>query len=338
MPEFNLIKLEGKPIEKLIEVISNGIGTLYKPRSIRKEADAKAYEIGIIEDAKTKALAAGKEQEAETYLRIQERLLFKETERQKNIDQIAEKAAKHLQQEPSVSEEPVNKDWSKRFFNIAEDVSDEEMQEIWARILTGEIKKPNSYSLRTLELLKNLSKTEADTFIKFANLAIHSNGVSFILNFKNEDLLEKTYKINFHERLLLEELGLLTANDLQLQFHATKENPDTRYFVIGKTIIQAEKSPNLPLQQIQILVFTKIGQELLKLVESNSADIEYIKLLSSKIRREGVSIKYAAIIEEFEDGRIRHTPMMEVPLTDKELEAIKAKEEREKKKNEQKNN
>src|SRR5690554_2188339 len=194
MPEFNLIKLEGKPIEKLIEVISNGIGTLYKPRSIRKKADAKAYEIGIIEDAKSKAIAAGKEEEAETYLRIQERLLFKETERQKNIDKIAEKAANQLQQEQSVSEEPVNKDWSKRFFNIAEDVSDEEMQEIWARILTGEIKKPNSYSLRTLELLKNLSKTEADTFMKFANLAIHSNGVSFILNFKNEDLLEKTYK------------------------------------------------------------------------------------------------------------------------------------------------
>lgn len=54
MPEFNLIKLEGKPFEKLIEVISNGIGTLYKPRSIRKEADAKAYEIGIIESAKQK--------------------------------------------------------------------------------------------------------------------------------------------------------------------------------------------------------------------------------------------------------------------------------------------
>ena len=42
MPEINLIKLEGKPFEKLIEVISKGIGTLYKPRAIRKEADSKA--------------------------------------------------------------------------------------------------------------------------------------------------------------------------------------------------------------------------------------------------------------------------------------------------------
>ncbi len=195
MAEFNLIKLNGKPIEKLIEVISNGIGTLYKPRSIRNEADAKAYEIEIIEDAKSKSLAAGKQNEAETYLRIQERLLFKESRRQKNIDQIAEKAAKQLQQEQSVSEEPVNKDWSKRFFNITEDVSDEEMQEIWAKILAGEIKKPQSYSLRTLELLKNLSKWEAETFMKFAGFAISSGNVSFILNFKNEQLLQDKYKL-----------------------------------------------------------------------------------------------------------------------------------------------
>ncbi len=337
MPEFNLIKLEGKPIEKLIEVISKGIGTLYKPRSIRKEADAKAYEIGIIENAKSKALAEGKENEAETYLRIQERILFKELERQNNIDQIAEIAAEQLNQEPNVSDEPVSKDWSKRFFNIAEDVSDEEMQEIWGRILAGEIKKPESYSLRTLELLKNLSKKEADTFIKFGNLSINSAGVSFMLNFKKEPLLEQTYKVNFHERLLLEELGLLTANDLQFKVNATKENKSTEYFVIGKTIIVVEKSTNIPEQQLQVLVFTKIGQELLKLTESE-ADLEYIKLIASKLRREGVSIKYAAIIEQFDDGRIRHTPLMDVPLTEKELEAKRLKEEKEKKKNEQKNN
>ena len=87
MAEINLIKLDGKPLEKLVEVISSGIGTLYRPRAIRKEAESKAYELGIIEEAK--ALAAGKELEAETYIKIQERILFSEMERQKNIDSIA---------------------------------------------------------------------------------------------------------------------------------------------------------------------------------------------------------------------------------------------------------
>ena len=76
MPEFNLIKFEGKPFEKLIDVISKGIGTIYKPRAIRKEAESKAYEIEIIEQAKSKALTEGKELEAQTYLRIQEKKTF----------------------------------------------------------------------------------------------------------------------------------------------------------------------------------------------------------------------------------------------------------------------
>lgn len=39
------------PFTKLIEVVSDGIGTLYPPRHIRKGADARAYEIGTIEKA-----------------------------------------------------------------------------------------------------------------------------------------------------------------------------------------------------------------------------------------------------------------------------------------------
>ena len=43
---MSLIKLNlDKALEKLITSVSDGIGTLYRPRAIRKEADAKAYEI-----------------------------------------------------------------------------------------------------------------------------------------------------------------------------------------------------------------------------------------------------------------------------------------------------
>ena len=43
------INIDGKPLEKLIEVVSNGIGTLYRPRKIRKEAEAQAYAIKVQE-------------------------------------------------------------------------------------------------------------------------------------------------------------------------------------------------------------------------------------------------------------------------------------------------
>ena len=36
MGDLNIIKLDAKPLEKLIEVVSNGIGTIYRPRAIEK--------------------------------------------------------------------------------------------------------------------------------------------------------------------------------------------------------------------------------------------------------------------------------------------------------------
>jgi uncharacterized repeat protein (TIGR03899 family) len=312
MAEINIIKIDGKPLEKLIDVISKGIGTVYKPKAIRKEADAKAYEIEIIERAKSKALAEGKEIDADTYERIQERILHKETKRQNNIDNVSQIAAEQLSQEQTVSTEPVSEDWTTRFFNIVEDVSDSEMQNLWGRILAGEVKQPQSYSLRTLELLKNLNKRDAEVFIKFANLAYSSNGVSFILNFKNEKLLEEKYSIHFGDRLLLEELGLLTANDLQYKLLATKESGVQTVFTIGNVCIVADKKGNLPEQSIQVLVFTKIGQELLQLIKQ-TPEIDYLQLLATKIRREGVTVKYANIIK-IEDGQIHHSGLNDIPL------------------------
>ena len=146
----SLIKIEGKPLEKLIEVISNGIGTLYRPRAIRNEADAKAYEIKVLEKAKHEAIAEGKLIEAENLDRINERLVAKEIKRQNNIDDVVEVAINDISQTESVTETPIDQDWSTRFFDIVQDISDNEMKILWGKILAGEVKKPKSYSMRTL--------------------------------------------------------------------------------------------------------------------------------------------------------------------------------------------
>ena len=219
------------------------------------------------------------------------------------------------------------------------------MQALWGRILAGEIKKPKSYSLRTLELLRNLSKEEAECFIKFGQFAIRSSGVSFIVNFNEEKLLEEKYQLTFGERLLLEELGLLTANDLQFLLQETKESPAQIVFQIGNVCVVANKEAKIPQQQVNALVFTKLGQELLQLIETKT-ELDYIQLLASKIRRKGVTIKYAMILE-IRNGQINHTDLQDVPMSEdeikreedrmkKEEERLKREEERKKKEEERK--
>ena len=224
MAEINIIKFDGKPLEKLINEISKGIGTIYRPKAIRKEAEAKAYEIEILERAKSKAIAEGKEIDTDVYIRIQERLLHQETKRQNNIDNVSQIAAEELSKEEYISDEPVDQDWTTRFFNIVEDISDEEMQKHWGRILAGEVKQPKSFSLRTLELLKNLSKEEAAIFTKFANIKLQSSNNHFIYNSNDENFLENEFGITFSDKLILTELGLIASdNKLEFSFEPTNK-------------------------------------------------------------------------------------------------------------------
>lgn len=319
-----------EPLKKLIEVISTGVGNLSKPYLVRKNADAKAYEINVIAQAikenqsELKSIDFSNEKLCLISLdnnshytqlslaeRTQQRTNFKNQNRQINIESITQKTAQNLSCLDSVSEEKVDNDWITRFFNYAEDISNEEMQELWAQILAGEIKKPKSYSLRTLEVLKNLSKEEAEVFLKFASLAISSSKISFVLNFTNEKLLQEKYNLNFNERLLLEELGLIAANDLVFEINETKSQPIQTVFLIGKICVLYNKNTNIPKQQLDVLVFTKIGKELLNLV-NDSPELDYIQLLANKLDNKNGTIKYGYILEKSEKT-IKHTELIDVP-------------------------
>lgn len=310
MPEFNLIKLEGKPFEKLIDVISKGIGTLYSPRAIRKEADAKSYEIGIIESAKRKAIAEGKESEAETYIRIKERLLFKEIDRQNNLDNVIEIAAEQLSQEKFIKEEPVDKDWSKRFFNIVEDVSDEEMQTVWGRILAGEIKLPKSYSMRTLELLKNLSKEEAESFMRFSQAKVITNDKHFIYNQDKGALLEQEFEIKFSDILLMKELRLITTESNLILAFESSEKKKQIVLKYGSKGILVSRNGNVPKQELNVLMYTKTGIELSRLI-SQELSIPYLEKICSILSHENVNIQYGDLMENSNIGQISLTNIVE---------------------------
>lgn len=330
-----------KPLKKLIKVVSQGVGSITKPYLIKKNADAKAYEIKVISAAirenqdelgkidfndqkislKSIDVTAIKE-EGSLLHRTENRLDYKEQKRQRNIENITAKAAENLESETEVSDEEVDEDWTTRFFNYAEDISSDEMQEIWARILAGEVKKPKSFSLRTLDTLRNLSKEDAEIFMKFAKLAVEANGTSFIINFKNEKLLEEKYNLKFNDRLLLEELGFLTANDLSYTVKPTQNNSVQIVFTTGNIVIIHQKEQNKPQQNIPVLVFTKIGQQLLKLV-TNTPDLDYIQLIASKLDRNNGSIKFGYILQKLPDGRVRHTNLQDVLLTEEEKKNVK---------------
>ena len=151
-----LVDISTDGIAKLAQIVGNWLGL--EARAIERNADAEAYATVRKIDAENAAALIklqGEEQVANYMLAREKRKL-------NNVQNVIEQAQQHFVEGEQVSDEPVNSDWINRFFTTVEDVSDAEMQQLWAHILAGEIKRPKSYSLRTLELLRNLSQKEAE--------------------------------------------------------------------------------------------------------------------------------------------------------------------------------
>lgn len=153
-----IVEINTDGLAKLGETICYSLGLTAFGR--KKMANAESY--AAIKQAETNTqvqlLKLKGEEEIANYV------LAKETRKMNNTKSVVEKAKSYFTEGESVSNEPVNSDWANRFFSIVEDISDETLHDIWGRILAGEVKRPNSYSLRTLELLRNITKEEAELF------------------------------------------------------------------------------------------------------------------------------------------------------------------------------
>ena len=77
--------------------------------------------------------------------------------RQLNIEAVVNKAAVQLGDDLVADSEP-DHDWTARFFTEVQDVTSEDLQSLWAKVLAGEVRKAKSTSIRTLSILKNIDQ------------------------------------------------------------------------------------------------------------------------------------------------------------------------------------
>lgn len=131
------------------------------------------------------ALAAAKLAANDTNIvaRAAHNLLAKEYRHQKNKEEIARKTIEIPQESETQPESPetiqnahdirrpnVDDDWLNVFERYAQDASSERLQQLWARILAGEIRKPTTFSLKTLRFVSELDKLTAELFEQQAPL------------------------------------------------------------------------------------------------------------------------------------------------------------------------
>lgn len=292
------------PLTKLAEVVAAGIGETTRPSLTYKD---KRFQISPADSTQPGTMDTPAESSLE---RAMARLAFQEQKRQGNIESIVNRAAEALSDDEEVSSAPLDGDWIARFFRIVEDISTKQMQALWGCILAGEIGKPGSFSLRTLEVLRNISRSDAEIFSRVAELRITTDQQSSFLIHQVEYLAE-SFGISASDILLLRELDLVVASDLLMMRFITNPQSPT-LFRFGQRALMIESSQQAKLPDLNIIGLTSTGHQLAQLVQPKPSD-GYIRKVASLLKHDKVAFK-AGILEDRASGDVQITDVQ--PLTD----------------------
>ncbi|MFN7843005.1 MAG: DUF2806 domain-containing protein [Pirellula sp.] len=313
-----------QPLTRLIEVVAAGIGAVSASFLIKRNSDARAHEFKVVGNAMQEVTGNRNMQasykdgrfeissgatEIGTNIgsesvehRAAARMGFQETKRQACIESISTIAAAELSQESVVAEEKPLDEWITRFFSIAQDVSSSQLQDLWGRLLAGEVKQPGSYSLRTLDFVRDISSADAALFQKLGVLSITTSGGTFIPIHDKDWLRQRG--VNTKDRVELSDLGLLHPNDLSINFTGQDKAVDVT-FINGGNIIHCVDTIDASKFNLPIWKFTKIGEELLSLVRIEY-DEEYLNHVASVFVSLGYKVRIGRIVEKYPNGKLKY--------------------------------
>ena len=107
----------------------------------------------------------------------------------------------------TVRNEETDQGWVDECLDGASRAYNDDLKAYWAKLLAGEIKQPGTYSLRTVDILKKLTKKDAEKIRKLCRYVMY--------NFDKSDciiLRDKEASYTYSDMSFLMELGLLNPS------------------------------------------------------------------------------------------------------------------------------
>lgn len=275
-------------------IVSSLITTLFIRRSEDIKALEKIKEKGF-EKITSELLNSG-------------RLSYLELYKCKNFLNIAKRADEvivdYQRNEPELEQayndnatEEFSFDWLMRFFDAVGNITNDDLQQLWGRVLASEISSPKSCTLRTLDMIRNMAPDEAKIFSVLCQYVMQSGKTYYIDSagfFGKEDsslecrnyIQRKGMNYEDHIIPLLEAGALSTDHDLaiyinkeiNLEFHNDK---------LFGVVINYDDEPALFQREAYFL--TTCGKELFHIIhEDNSyhADEEYALLCLKEMKEQ----------------------------------------------------
>jgi hypothetical protein len=211
----------------------------------------------------------------------------------------AEEALADDPSDPSGSR--VSEDWLFRWRERAGEVSADELSELWGRVLAGEVKAPGRFSLRSLEVLRNLSRDEAELISKLARFIIHG------CVYRGGDELLSSEGVTFDDLLELQQIGILSGVEaLEIGMIFTSSIKEQFLYALGchdQALVCRGANPELELK-FECYKLTSVGKQIMRLVGKAEPHLAYLQAVGTHLKKQGVTVTLADC-EPIEDHALK---------------------------------
>ena len=278
----------------LILCLQNGLETASKVGPIVGAIFAAIFLRKNTKDVEFEKLKAGKFREVADRLLESGYMTYTEFYKAANflhVAELADQVFKHDYQNKADENQKYDFDWYMRFYDIVGNISDEEMQALWARILAGEIHRKGTYSLQLLDILKNFTQKQAELFNRVCSHCFISGDNVYIPN-DNEYL--QFANITYQDILDLDALGLINGSGTTSL--SVKVQPD-RPALFGndmlRMVIEYNGQGNAT-QEFSFLQFpfTSAGRELITLIGKHGSEKDFLYFVKLLIKKNPIGASF----------------------------------------------
>lgn len=192
-----------------------------------------------------------------------------------NVAHCLEEALGYLDNTPDndVNEIPISETFFNKWFNFSKEISDAELQNLWGRLLSEEVKTPESINYLVLNTFSLMSKKNLDAFIKL----IPYTAYGWLIFYDNKTDVNKLFDgVSNQELQELQDLKIIKEINLSISInyplsHCIYNDKKTYYFPKGPNcdyILYLHSDVDDEIS-VHAYALTSIGQKLLEISEKN---------------------------------------------------------------------
>ncbi|PIF74402.1 uncharacterized protein DUF2806 [Variovorax sp. 54] len=224
-----------------------------------------------------------------------------------NTAKVLQHAASDIKRDPPPADQAISDitdDWLNAFEQEAVNMSSEQMQKLFGKILAGEIRRPTTYSIRTVKLMAQLDNRAAELFRNLCSSAltlqlgpdVQDSRVVAVAGSAASNGLQK-YGLSFSDLNILFEYGLI-INDynsyMPYQFAIVEENKIRLPFRYMNSHFGLKPMKEMSQEQKQAfrlngVALSRAGMELINIVDIEE-NLNYTAALREHMTAQGFEI------------------------------------------------